>query len=241
MKVSIAKKTTVNTCATHHLDETGKPLYERRFDQVLPYHEPGLAPVSLADQSWHIYKDGSDAYAYRFDRTFGFYCGLSTVIVDEHWFHINTLGEAVYSQRYMFVGNYQNDMCVVCGDDGLYFHIDLQGTPVYLNKWRYCGDFREGYAVVQREDGLSTHINNNGQFIHNLWLIDLDVYHKGYARACDDLGWYHINISGEAMYSERYASIEPFYNGLSRVGTRDGGLLIIDEQGQWQAPSILDT
>ncbi len=233
MSGSVAKKIFVSTCATHHLNEAGAPLYVHRFDQVLPYHDPGLAPVSLDDRSWHIFKDGHDAYEYRFDRTFGFYCGLSAVISNGKWFHINTCGESVYPQRYSFAGNYQSDLCVVCDDD-FYFHIDTQGKPLYSNRWRYCGDFREGYAVVQCEDGLSTHIGINGQFLHVRWFVDLDVYHKGYARARDDLGWHHINVSGDAIYSQRYANIEPFYNGSARVETKDGSLLIINEQGQRQ-------
>ena len=112
-----------------------------------------------------------------------------------------------------------------------YFHIDLQGHALYQSRWRYCGDFREGVAVVQGDDGLSTHINASGKQVHGQWFFDLDVYHKGFARALDAKGWHHVDRLGNPIYAQRYSQVEPFYNGCSRVETLDGGLLVIDETG----------
>ena len=225
------KRSSVSQCKTHHLDETGKALYRRRFDEVLPFHEPGLAPVRLNSKAWHVRDDGNSAYKHTYDKTFGYYCGLASVCKDGVWFHIDPSGQPAYDARYAFTGNYQNDICVVCDNDNHYFHINKQGQPLYSNKWRYCGDFREGYAVVQNEGGLSSHINTTGQLVHDHWFLDLDVFHKGHARARDSSGWYHINANAVAIYNQRYANIEPFYNGYARVETNAGGLYIIDERG----------
>jgi hypothetical protein len=224
-------RSTVSLCETYHLDKQGQPLYVRRFDQVLPFHEPGLAPVSLDSLAWHIRLDGDDAYVERFERTFGFYCGVAAVTRAGEWFHIKPDGEPLYAARYVFAGNFQNDCCVVCEAASGYFHIDLHGHARYPIRWRYCGDFREGVAVVQGDDGLSTHINALGEQIHGQWFVDLDVFHKGFARACDTDGWHHVNRAGQSMYTQRYVQVEPFYNGCSRVETLDGGLLVIDETG----------
>lgn len=221
----------VSPCGTYHLDHQGEPLYVRRFDQVLPFHEPGLAPVYADAKAWHIRLDGADAYVERFERTFGFYCGVAAVADVGEWFHITANGLPLYADRYSFVGNFQNDCCVVCDAEGRYFHIDLQGYALYPSRWRYCGDFREGIAVVQGEDGLSTHINTMGKLVHGLWFSDLDVFHKGFARARDKAGWYHVTRAGQPLYAQRFAQVEPFYNGCSRVETLDGGLLVIDEAG----------
>ena len=91
--------------------------------------------------------------------------------------------------------------------------------------------FREGIAVAQAENGLSTHIDKQGQYIHSYWYLDLDVFHKGFARAKSDDGWHHIDKSGKPIYAQRYTSVEPFYNGFSRVETHSGALQIINEQG----------
>ncbi len=218
-------------CETYHLDPQGKPLYTRRFDQVLPFHEPGLAPVTLNGQAWHIRLDGEDAYTERFERSFGFYCEVAAVSQAGDWFHITPNGQALYSERYSFVGNFQSACCVVCDAEGRYFHIDLQGRALYQSRWRYCGDFREGVAVAQGDDGLSTHINFSGKQLHGQRFFDLDVYHKGFARALDAKGWHHVDRLGNPVYVQRYSQVEPFYNGCSRVETLDGGLLVIDETG----------
>ncbi|WP_181259090.1 methyltransferase [Marinobacter sp. 3-2] len=222
----------VSPCGTHHLRSDGRKAYQRRFDQVLPFHAPGLAPVKLTHTAWHIRPDGTDAYKARFDETFGFYCGVAAVVSDGLWFHIDSEGNPLYESRYAFVGNFQNDVCVVCDVEGSYYHIDLSGKPLYSSKWSYCGDFREGAAVVQGRVGLSSHIDFSGELIHGQWFLDLDVFHKGYARARSNEGWHHISKAGTPLYPARYANVEPFYNGCSRVETGDGALRVINEKGE---------
>jgi len=222
----------VSSCETHHNDQQGVPLYSRRFDQVLPFHQPGLAPVGLEGVAWHICLNGEDAYASRFDRTFGFYCGVASVCKGGEWFHIRPDGKTVYSERYTFAGNFQEDKCVVCDVNSRYFHIDLNGRSLYSERWFYCGDFRDGIAVVQAENGLSSHIDASGKPVHDHWFTDLDVFHKGLARARDSLGWMHVDRVGHPIYMQRYAQVEPFYNGCSRVEAFDGSLLVIDEDGR---------
>lgn len=220
---------------THHVCDNDIAVYEKRFDEVLAFHKVSvdlqIAPVSLAGQAWHINPEGEAIYSNRFDRTFGFYCGLAAVTLENNWFHINTTGLPIYPQRYSFAGNFQNNIAVVCDKDGHYFHINQQGNQIYSSKWKYCGDFREGIAVVQAESGLSAHITANGEFLNDKWFLDLDVFHKGYARAKDQKGWHHIDKQGCSVYPQRYAAIEPFYNGCARVESFIGELLIIDEHG----------
>lgn len=221
----------ISPCGTHHVDSDGRAAYLHRFEQVLPFHAPGLAPVRLNNAAWHIRPDGTDAYKARYYQTFGFYYGVAAVVSDGLWFHIDSDGNPLYESRYAFVGNFQNDACVVCDVEGSYYHIDLSGKPLYSSKWSYCGDFREGAAVIQGRDGLSSHIDFSGKLIHGRWFIDLDAFHKGYARARNSEGWHHISKAGTPIYPARYANVEPFYNGCARVETEDGGLRIINEQG----------
>lgn len=233
--MNILTKLSVSADGRYHTFADGTAAYSERFDEVLSYHLINnviqVAPVLLSGKAWHIDHTGQAIYPDKFDRTFGFYCDLAAVIENKNWFHIHPNGSAAYAQRYAFVGNYQQNIAVVCNKDGLYFHIDKSGQPLYKNKWQYCGDFREGIAVAQAENGLSTHINKQGWFIHSYWFLDLDVFHKGFARAKSDDGWHHIDKNGKPIYAERYVSVEPFYNGFSRVETLSGALQIINEQG----------
>jgi len=215
---------------THHLLR-GQPLYDVRFDEVLKFHAPGLAPVRRGDHAWHIEASGHAAYDQRFRRSFGFYDGVAAVAGDDGWRHIRPNGTDLYVERYAWCGNFQLARCPVRTADRLYFHIDVEGQPLYAERWRYAGDYRDDIAVVQRDDGLSTHVDGKGRLLHDVWFRDLDVYHKGYARACDESGWMHVDERGRPIYARRFAMVEPFYNGQARVETIDGALEVVNEDG----------
>lgn len=215
---------------THHLVDN-IPLYEQRFLKVLKFHSPGLAPVLSQQGAYHIDLKGKANYEKRFVSTFGFYDNLAAVEDEMGWYHIHPDGTPAYTQRYSWCGNFQHKVCVVKNMQQEYFHIDSHGHSLYESKYQYAGDFRDDYAVVCRADGLSTHVDIRGRYLHNQWFEDLDVFHKGFARAKDKQGWVHINKFGVPLYSQRYAQIEPFYNGIARVETQRGGIVLINEQG----------
>ena len=224
------RDTVVSHDSTHHL-RGDAPLYGRRFEEVLKFHAPGLAPARDASGMYHIDTSGNPAYGTRFRRTFGFYEGLAAVEASEGWCHILPDGLPAYAARWTWAGNFQGGRCPVRQHDGLYLHIQSDGAALYDDRWRYAGDFRDGIAVVQAEDGRSTHINALGRVIHGVWFVDLDVFHKGFARARDDRGWMHVDELGNAVYADRFAMVEPFYNGQARVERFDGALAVIDERG----------
>lgn len=216
---------------THHLLD-GVPAYAARFEEVLKFHPPGLAPVRDASGAYHIDSVGQPFYTRRFIRTFGFYELRAAVHAVNGWLHITSDGAPLYSARYSWCGNYQGSRCTVRDVDRCYFHIDLNGQTVYSQRYRYAGDYRDGVAVVQAENGLHSHIDYCGRLIHNQWFDDLDVFHKGFARARDRHGWHHIDSTGRPLYERRFDNVEPFYNGQARGRTATGGLLIIDETGR---------
>jgi len=221
----------ISSDGTHHI-RAGSAAYAKRFDEVLAFHAPGLAPVRLTSLAWHIDAQGDDAYPQRFERTFGFYDELAAVQLAGEWFHITRCGDPAYAQRFAWCGNFQEHRCAVRSPDGRYHHIDPSGVALYAARWRYVGDYRGGIAVVQSDAGLSTHIDRSGELLHARWFRDLDVFHKGFARARDDRGWTHVDRSGAPAYRRRFSMVEPFYNGQARVELDDGSVEIIDERGE---------
>ena len=220
----------VSPCGTHHV-RGGAPLYAERFYEVLKFHEPGLAAVRRGGDAWHIRPDGVAAYARRFHRTFGFYEGLAAVSAADGWRHIHPDGTDLCAARFAWCGNFQDGRCTVRESCGSYLHLTPEGVPAYGARWRYAGDFRDRLAVVQSDDGRSTHIDPCGKLVHGSWFLDLDVFHKGCARARDEDGWTHVDLAGCPLYRRRFAAVEPFYNGQARVERLDGGLEVIDETG----------
>lgn len=225
------RRAIVAPAGTHHLVD-GQPLYPARFERVLKFHAPGLAPAADATGAFHITEGGRPAYEARFKRTFGFYDGRAAVEAEDGWCHILPDGRPLYPDRCAWAGNYQGGRCTVRCLDGRYRHLRDDGCPAYSQRWRYAGDFRDGTAVVQREDGMHTHIDADGRLVHGWWFEDLDVFHKGFARARDARGWHHVDASGTPAYARRFAAVEPFYNGQARVERFDGALEVIDERGK---------
>lgn len=227
------KHLTIAPDQTHHIDRhNGTPAYPQRFNEVLAFHKPGLAPVHTKDGSYHIDSTGNAFYTQRFVRCFGFYDGLATVVTSKGWRHILPNGTFAHGHVFTWSGNFQDGICTIRTERGKYLHVDKNGRPLYEQEWNYAGDFRYGIGVVQNSKGYSTHITKEGHFIHQQWFLDLDVFHKGYARAEDQEGWMHINKEGASIYPQRYAMVEPYYNGQARVKTKEGALLIIDEKGE---------
>src|SRR5256885_151596 len=66
------KDFTIAPDQTHHL-KGGSAAYEARFEEVLKFHAPGLAPVRDASGAYHIFATGRASYTERYFRTFGFY------------------------------------------------------------------------------------------------------------------------------------------------------------------------
>lgn len=225
------KASTISPDGSHHQIQD-KPMYPQRFDDVQKFHDPGLAPIRLKGKACHIKPDGSRAYESEFLSVFGFYDLKAAVQNYDGWYHITPEGKPLYAERYRWCGNFQEGFCPVRNYDHEYFHINLLGKSLYPARWKYAGDFRDGIAVVQSENGLSTHIDRHGNLIHDKWFLDLDVFHKGHARACDFEGWTHINKNGMPIYERRFISVEPFYNGQARVEKHGHALVIINELGE---------
>jgi hypothetical protein len=217
---------------THHMLD-GSPLYARRFVAVQTFHEPGLAPAIDDGGAFHITPKGQEAYTQRFLATWGFYEERAAALDKRGWCHVLPDGCAITEERYAWCGNFQEGRCAVRQADGTYFHIDPQGRPAYSERYLYVGDFREGFAVVRcRSSGLCTHVTEDGQATHGLWYVDLDVFHKGRARARDVAGWFHVDVAGRECYSRRFAAIEPFYNGTALAETMDGHRVLVDMEGR---------
>ena len=211
----------------------GEPLYDCRFESVQKFHVPGLAPVRDDSGAYHIHPNGDAAYCTRFVQTWGFYEGRAAVETVDGWLHILPDGSPLSNERFAWCGNFQGNRCTVRFGTGLYGHIKPDGRHAYKERHLYAGDFRDGIAVVRYADnGLCGHIDDSGRPVHSQCYLDLDVFHKGYARARDKRGWFHIHRDGSPAYTCRFAEIEPFYNGQARVLTLEGEYQIVDEQGR---------
>lgn len=213
---------------THHI-KNNKPLYDRRYKRVMSFHN-GIAPVENENESFFINEKNEKQFNMSFIKAYGFYDGLSAVKDKNGWFHIDLDGNEVYSQRYKWVGNFNENKCSVRSIDDKYFHIDIFGKKLYEEEYSYVGDFKYNIAVVIDKNGKSTHIDENGNLIHNKYFDELNIFHKGFAIAKDTKGYFHINKNGDALYDSRYKKLEDFYNGFALATTFDNNKIILNEE-----------
>ena len=228
----IWRRSAIASDGTHH-HVSGVPLYAARFEIVQRFHEPGLAPAVDTSGAFHITEAGVPAYPARFLQTWGFYEGLAAAETKEGWCHVLPDGSPLGPHRYAWCGNFQEGWCAVRNHDQRYFHLTTEGLPAYTERYLYVGDFRDGAAVVRcPERGLCTHVGPGGCTVHGRWFADLDVFHKGLARARDAEGWFHVDGSGRGAYGARFAAVEPFYNGTALAETFEGQRILVDRRGR---------
>lgn len=209
----------------------GKKLFGKTFKQALKFHAEGLAPVCNETGWFHINMQGQPAYEERYTRTFGYYFRRAAVVQNNAWFHIDINGKRAYNQAFAWCGNYQENVCTVRDFNGNYFHIDKHGHKIYSPKYKYAGDYKEGVAAVMLPNKRFKHIDKQGNNLNGKLFSGLGVFHKSYATAKDEKGWFHIDKQGNSLYNERYQTIEPFYNGFALVETLDNKKQLIDETG----------
>lgn len=223
-------KISISFDGTHHVYQK-KPLYSNRFKKVLSFHRPGYAPVEDDTGSYYIDVEGNSVCEIRYLKAHGFYENLSAVSSLSGCYHIGIDFEPIYDEKYDWVGNFQEGLCTVRDKNGRYFHIDRKGNKIYKKSYRYAGDFKYGIASVYLESGEVCHINTKGERINEKTYLELDVFHKGFARARDKYGYFHINEEGKPAYNARFEWVEPFYNGQALVCIGRGEVHVIDEKG----------
>lgn len=200
----------------------GQPLFGKTFLSVLKFKGSGIAPVRDESGWYFIDSNGEIVIEGPFRAAWGFYEGLCAVLDASGAYHILEDGTSAYSRRFAWCGNFQEGFCTVRDHGGNYFHIHPDGRSSYASHYQYAGDFKDGLACVMQPDGRFKHINAKGEFIYATSFADLGVYHKGFATARDERGWFHIDMHGNALYGERYAMLEPFYNGVAFGEGLDG-------------------
>ena len=210
---------TDNTC---HV-ENNEPIYERRFINVMNYHD-GIAAVRDESGAYHIDIRGNETYKKRFLRTFGYYEGLAAVVDESGAYHIDINGNPAYAERFRWVGNFQEGRCPVRTKDGSYSSIDTKGKQ-HVSGVGYIGDYSEGKAVVRGPQG-STHVGLEKLSQNCIWHSDCTNFNGGRAFVSDGTGYYEIDENGKPLGRNLYDEIIRFDS--SRFTAIDNDRYLLD-------------
>ena len=124
----------------------GRPLFDRKFTQVLKFHKEGLAAVADESGWFHISLDGEPLYEKRFERTFGYYFGRSAVNDAGQWYHLDTKGKEAYSRRFAWCGNFQESLCTVRDFDNHYCTASAIAMPAISKTVSPALDWMMGFG-----------------------------------------------------------------------------------------------
>ena len=143
-------------------------------------------------------------------------------------------GKTLFKEDFTEVLEFQDPGIAAVKNQNGWFHIMMNGQPISFNFYERAFGFYYNRAAVI-ENNLAYHIGIDGLAaydLHDKWFRLLDVYHKGYARAKDEKGWFHVDRNGDEIYQKRYSLIEPFYNGFAFCVTLNNKQIILNEFGE---------
>ncbi len=185
----------VDYTGAFHIDTTGKPIYEDRFDETYGFYE-GLATVCKSKRFFHINQDGFLVHRNKFEWAGNFNEGACPVLKGNGFYHVNKNGTAIYNKIYDYVGDFKDGIAVVYLN-GRATHIQIDGKYLH-NKWFYsCGIYHKRIARVEDEKGWY-HIDYYGMPLYNKRFKMLEDFYNGLALAETTQGeLIRINESGE--------------------------------------------
>ncbi|MDO5847113.1 MAG: hypothetical protein Q4Q20_02275, partial [Methanocorpusculum sp.] len=164
-------------------------------------------PVPSPDRTHHLY-NGVPIYQERYIevREYAF-PGLAAARDACGWFHIDFSGAPVYTGRYLFAGDFSDDVARVKAGiksedgkpDAVFFYIDAEGQRIDSREYVWAGDFHEGVACVYHKRFGAAHITTAGELLYNAWFYDVRPFEGERARVRDESGWKFIDRTGDVI------------------------------------------
>lgn len=164
-----------------HIDDTGRPVYARRFRRTFGFYE-GLATVVDERGAFHLKTDGSELTSERYAWCGNFQDGRCTIRgMDGRYFHLDRDGRALYPQRYAYAGDYREGSAVAQEVSGLHLHIDREGRALNGQRFLDLDVFHKGYARARDARGWH-HVDAEGQSLYSHRFAAVEPFYNGQAR-----------------------------------------------------------
>lgn len=223
-----------------HINIDLKPAYTVRYDWVGDFHQ-GLAPASLDNDMFHIFRNGKIAYKRRYNYV-GPFCEGMAVAQNKlkQWHHISPNGKPVYSKRYFEISHFSEGVAVVQAEfESMYYYIDHTGSPIGFGHFQQARPFAEGLSAVKLVDGRAFHIDHGGKKVYRSVFYEVGDFHENLAPASLLQGLngdartehFHINRFGKRAYQESYELVHHFNQGVAMVRNFSRKMGYIDYQG----------
>lgn len=141
------------------IDRNGHEVLPMAYDGVADGFSGGLAAVKRDGEWMYIRKDGTTAFACKFEAASMFSEGLAAVKENGKWGYVNTSGETVIECKFDAAHIFREGLAAVCtsSDEGnIWQYLSTDGavkfTVPYVDasdgRTEMVGEFKNGYALI---------------------------------------------------------------------------------------------
>lgn len=148
--------------------------------------------------------------------------GLAPVNDESGSYHIDSLGNEIYAERFTRTfGFYCNRASVVQADN--WFHLTEKGDRAYCQTFNWAGNYQENLCSVRNSDNKYFHINLDGNRIYSDSFIYCGDFKDGIACVKTSSGFYkHIDTKGNFVNNKSFHDLGVFHKNFATAKDKNG-------------------
>lgn len=187
--------------------------------------------IKVAENGKEFIYNGQKLFERQFIEVLKFHSpGLAPVKDYTGAFHINSMGEDAYPERYKRTFGYYNNRAAVISDTG-WFHIDEKGKRLYKESYAWTGNFQENKCTVRDLNNNYFHIDLYGERIYSENYFYCGDYKDDIACVKLKNGvWRHINSFGQYLNDKCFMDLGIFHKNFA-TARDENGWFHIDKNG----------
>lgn len=179
--------------------------------------------IQVSADNTHFLFDGKQIFGKQFIEVLKFHLpGLAPVKDESGSFHIDSLGNQLYSDRFTRTfGFYCNRATAVKNESWL--HLTDKGERAYSISFSWTGNFQENLCTVRDSDNNYFHINLNGNRIYKDNFLYTGDYKDGIACVKTASSFYkHIDTKGNFINDKVFLDLGVFHKNFATAKDKDG-------------------
>jgi hypothetical protein len=141
--------------------------------------------------------------------------GLAPVKDESGSYHINSIGNQLYDERFTRTFGYYCSRATVVKADN-WFHLTDKGLKAYDQSYNWTGNYQENLCSVRGNDNKYFHIDLDGKRIYTGSFIYCGDFKDGNACAKADDGLYrHIDTKGSFLNNKAFLDLGVFHKNFA--------------------------
>jgi hypothetical protein len=187
--------------------------------------------IKISSDNTHFIFESKPIFGKQFLEVLKFHApGLAPVKDESGAYHIDSIGNELYSERYSRTfGFYCNRATVI--SENAWFHITEKGEKAYSENYAWLGNFQENLCTVRDKDSHYFHIGLKGNRIYDTNFVYAGDFKDGIACVKIQNGKFkHIDIQGNFINDKEFLDLGVFHKNFA-TAKDENGWFHIDKQG----------